>query len=267
MIREDRLRETVAHFLQLPPESLTPETRLNGNLSRSIGRARLDAALREEIGISKNGIYTAATYGELAQALCGAPFVSSGPAAPSTSDYPDIAPKINRPHPPVHRGVGIDIQTIASLPEENDFWASPFYRSHFTRTEVAYAILQSNPRETFAGFWCAKEALKKAASRWSKVDWQKIEVLHDSDGAPYLQVDGLTVTDEYDVSISHTAEMAIAVVVGVPAADRPQNFTSSAPALVQAPEGKQETKLLTAVILILFLAVLAFGWYIVHAHK
>src|SRR5580704_15430700 len=71
MTREEQLREIVRHFLQLSAEDLTAATPLNGSLSGSIGRARLDAALRSKLGFSKPEVYSIATYGQLADAICG----------------------------------------------------------------------------------------------------------------------------------------------------------------------------------------------------
>jgi holo-[acyl-carrier protein] synthase len=110
-----------------------------------------------------------------------------------------------------HR-IGIDIESVKAMPDAEDFWQAPFYRAHFTPAEIAYSLLRTNPAQTFAGMWCAKEALKKAAQKWAGLDWLEIEILHDSLGRPYIRVQELEVGNS-SLSISHTADFAVAVVV------------------------------------------------------
>ena len=53
------------------------------------------------------------------------------------------------------------MQEIAALPVTADYWDHEFYRETFEPSEIAYAVVQSDPRTHLAGFWCAKEALRK----------------------------------------------------------------------------------------------------------
>jgi phosphopantetheine--protein transferase-like protein len=115
--------------------------------------------------------------------------------------------------------VGLDVEGIRSLPEASDYWEHEFYSGSFARSEIAYAVLQSDPRMHFAGFWCAKEALRKCDPSFASVSPALTAVAHDSNGRPYLTLDteaGL-VRLLHALSISHTAELATAIVVAIAA--------------------------------------------------
>jgi len=265
VIREEQLREIVGHLLQRRPEDLTAGTVLNSNLSGSIGRARLDAALRKGFGFSRPEVYTVATYGQLASAICDTELntADSGNGRPN-------APGANseRGDPTAHHhDVGIDIEAIRNLPDVADYWESPFYKSHFTNTEIGFCLLQPKPLETFAGLWSAKEALKKTAPQWAQLDWQAIEVAHESDGSPYLVVEGADLRPEYSASISHTSEFSIAVVVRVRNAEAPKDITITAPTLPRLPERTSPTRSSRAMSLLLFAILLVLIWYIIYIHK
>jgi phosphopantetheine--protein transferase-like protein len=127
--------------------------------------------------------------------------------------------------------VGLDIEEIRSLPVADDYWEHEFYRGNFSRSEVAYAVLQTEPRIHFAGFWCAKEALRKCDHTFAEVRPVSTAVAHDSDGRPFLTLDTETgpVRLPHALSISHAAELATAIVVAIPA-------SSPAPTRLEAAE-------------------------------
>jgi hypothetical protein len=66
-----------------------------------------------------------------------------------------------------------------------------------------------------AGFWCAKEALRKCDSSFAKTELNLISVLHEETGRPYLTYATPTghVQLPHAVSISHANELATAVVI------------------------------------------------------
>lgn len=205
----DQLRLIVGELMQLPADQIVESTIFAGStLSSSMGRARLDAALRSRLNLANPGVYTVQTFGDLCK-LAGA-------------EIPDGF--VN--HPPQTNGskrsilndaagqnivVGVDIQSVSELPEAEDYWESEFYQQHFTGQEIAYALLQPNPRESFASAWCAKEALRKADSRWLDVSWKLTEVVHSSEGAPALMSEEDRIP--CSVSLSHTRDHALAAVV------------------------------------------------------
>jgi phosphopantetheine--protein transferase-like protein len=119
--------------------------------------------------------------------------------------------------------IGLDIEDIRSLPEAKDYWEDEFYRANFAKTEISYAVLQTDPRTHFTGFWCAKEALRKCDPAFATVSPASTAVAHDPNGRPYLTLDteaGL-VRLPHAVSISHTTELATAIVVTIQAASSP----------------------------------------------
>jgi phosphopantetheine--protein transferase-like protein len=111
--------------------------------------------------------------------------------------------------------VGLDVEDIGSLPVASDYWEHEFYRGSFAKSEIAYAVLQPEPRVHFAGFWCAKEALRKCDSSFAGVSPELTAVAHDLDGRPYLTIASEIGPERlpHAVSISHAAEVATAVVV------------------------------------------------------
>ena len=56
---------------------------------------------------------------------------------------------------------GIDIERVDAMPVTDDYWEHEFYKESFSKDEIAYCLLQENPRMHFAARWCAKEALVK----------------------------------------------------------------------------------------------------------
>ena len=66
--------------------------------------------------------------------------------------------------------VGLDVEDIRLLPQAKDYWEHEFYSGSFAKSEIAYAVLQAEPRTHFAGFWCAKEALRKCDPGFAGVD-------------------------------------------------------------------------------------------------
>jgi hypothetical protein len=74
------------------------------------------------------------------------------------------------------------------------------------------------PRTHFAGFWCAKEALRKCDPSLAAVPMILTAIAHDADGRPYFSLESDAGRERlpHAVSISHTTEVATAVVVSSP---------------------------------------------------
>jgi len=106
-------------------------------------------------------------------------------------------------------------ETIARTPR--------FAERVFTRAEREYCESKgAAAAQSYAARFAAKEAFLKALKTgWrGKITWQDIEILRDHSGAPELKVTGeaLSILDsmgapQIHVSISHTAEHAIAQVI------------------------------------------------------
>ncbi|MEY4262928.1 MAG: hypothetical protein RLY88_636 [Actinomycetota bacterium] len=76
------------------------------------------------------------------------------------------------------------------------------------------------PIRTLAGRFAAKEALIKALSGASGLEWQGMQVLKEDSGKPVLQLNGKTAeiaaaagVQNIHLSISHDGDMAIAFVI------------------------------------------------------
>jgi phosphopantetheine--protein transferase-like protein len=206
------LQELVASLSGRDKTQITAATAIDDLLHGSLGRVRLEAALRYRLGVTCSGIQKVATFGDLCSLVGIAGGNGAGAApAPVPSLAPSAAPVafIGAVSSGLH--VGIDIQDVAGLPETTDYWEHEFYKSTFSPREIAYALLQPSPRVTFAGQWCAKEALRKAHSDLAEVARTSIEVVHNAAGKPEMALEGKSVPGT--LSVSHTDNVAVAVFV------------------------------------------------------
>jgi phosphopantetheinyl transferase (holo-ACP synthase) len=195
----DNVRELIATMLMVPPDQIASETSL-GALQTSLTATRLRLGLKR-LGLSLPDGKVPATFGDLEAALSGKPVSHALPAiAPASA-------------PPSAVQVGLDVQDVRSLPMAADYWEHEFYRGVFAKTEIAYAVVQPEPRIHLAGFWCAKEALRKCDASFASVALDATAVAHDGTGRPYLQWNGVRLP--HALSLSHTSEIATAVVVSV----------------------------------------------------
>jgi phosphopantetheine--protein transferase-like protein len=261
MQTQDQIRAIVSDISGVQTGEWTAAAALSGSLATSLGRARLAARLQSELGITHPGIYTAASFGELC-AVAGASLEADTndirPAAPVAA-LPGIA------HVPQAGSIGVDMQAASALPDVLDHWEDAFYQRHFTGGEIAYCLLQPDPRESFAATWCAKEALRKADARWMGADWTAIEVIHDDDGKPSLHGNGAPLP--CSLSLSHTNGTAVAVVLftGQAASEtRPAMLPASiAPAAIlpsnAAGSSEQRSLVLAALALLCSLATAAYS--------
>ena len=199
---ETALKRAVAALLMTDPDRIAPSTSLAA-LDNSLGEVKLRLALKR-LSLTLPPSHRPTTFGELCALLNGGSSAAPAPVAPI-------------PLPAPGPSVGLDCQEISALPMATDYWEDPFYQGVFEKSEIAYAVAQPEPRRHFAAFWCAKEALRKCDSRFLAVDLPAIVVGHDPGGRPYL-VWKTTAGDQrlpHSVSISHSAEIAMAVVLAL----------------------------------------------------
>lgn len=254
--KTEELKAIVSELMKVSPESLNGDTVLGGVLATSLGRARLDAKLRSAFGLADAQVYTIKTFGQLCQ-LSGTDSPRSANA--STSRPPAAQALSGNGSAGAGIQVGMDIQSVAALPEANDYWEGDFYQQHYSRQEIAYALLQPDPRESFAAAWCAKEALRKADSRWTGVDWQQIELWHDTDGRPSLRSGDAPIL--CSVSLSHSHGMAAAVVVIGEASPQPAPVATATPVASTAPASSSKLPIAVAIIaLLISLATATMAW-------
>jgi len=234
------LRGIVAKLGETQPESIGPDFSLQSPaLKGSIKRAALAAAIRRQLGVNCPAAHAVGTFAELERAVFGAP-------AAETARPEGAAPPAPRPMPlPVALSpllpsqslrCGVDIERVADLPEAADYREHEFYRDTFSPEEIAYCLLQQDPRMHFAGRWCVKEALYKCDSTLRPEKMAEIEVVRSDQGAITLRHrrNGEVRPLPHAVSLSHTNELAIAIVVR--AADGAAETT--APAGAPADSGR-----------------------------
>ncbi|GAG18836.1 unnamed protein product, partial [marine sediment metagenome] len=101
----------------------------------------------------------------------------------------------------------------------------------FTAAEQAYAEANKNGIETLAGRFAAKEAiLKLMGTGWrGKIAWTDIEVVNNPSGQPEVTLSGEVEKiaerlgiKHISVSITHTANFAIASAVAIAEKGQPQ---------------------------------------------
>jgi fatty acid synthase subunit alpha len=126
---------------------------------------------------------------------------------------------------PGDRGVGVDIEPIATFAGFND--KMDFIRRNFTEAEIDYCLGASDPAASFAGRWAAKEAIVKAISNSSPgtaplfpdaaAALKDAEILRGPSGAPVVTLTGhckkafvALGLSSIKVSISHSGEFAVA---------------------------------------------------------
>ncbi|HEV2696317.1 MAG TPA: 4'-phosphopantetheinyl transferase superfamily protein [Verrucomicrobiae bacterium] len=214
MTDKDKIRSVVARFFNVSEATVTedfpfPLERLNA----SIGRATFHAAIKRMAGADLPSAFTAKTFRELL-GLVVAP-VSAGASATVAPAVP-ASVSLMKNLPMSGAGVGIDIESLDELPVAADFWSEPFYVENFTPVEIAYCQRQADPRTSFCGLWCAKEAARKCSPEFFGLHPLDLEILHDVQGRPFLAI----LRDKRrlgipncDLSISHTHSMGAAVCV------------------------------------------------------
>jgi phosphopantetheine--protein transferase-like protein len=218
---QEALRNTVAEFFQVDPGTIRADFVLGGaRLSNSLARGHLDSVIRRRVGTKLAAVHSAKTYGELEAELLGVP--APAPSATQNSSAPAsngdgssaLATSVSLDGAGVR--CGIDIELVESLPKAADYWEHEFYRTHFTRAEIAYCLMQEHPPIHFAARWCAKEALKKCDARYLKAEMTSIEVATSESGGMVLReldAAGNARPLPHGLSISHTRFSAVAVVV------------------------------------------------------
>lgn len=119
------------------------------------------------------------------------------------------------PHLPA---VGVDIEPLARWRAKAAALA-PGGTLHrlFDADEHARAARRRDPMPTYAGIWCAREAAAKALRAWVRVGPRALHVRHAADGRPAIVLPPALVGHfAVDISISHSADAAIAAAVALP---------------------------------------------------
>ena len=122
-------------------------------------------------------------------------------------------------------GIGIDLVEIDRIKciISSDI-GDRFLKKLFSAEERAIFDSNSCPEQTIAANFAAKEALAKAiGTGFNGITPADVSVLRDSSGKPYIELSGKTAlkirADEFEVSHTHTATTAGAVVAALTAED------------------------------------------------
>jgi holo-[acyl-carrier protein] synthase len=119
-------------------------------------------------------------------------------------------------------GTGIDIVEVPRIARAIERYGERFLGRIFTAAEIRYCQTKANAAERFAVRFAAKEAgLKAIGTGWSRgVAWKDFEVRREPSGRPTLALSGRAAefaqglgATRANVSLSHTAELAIAQVI------------------------------------------------------
>ncbi len=126
--------------------------------------------------------------------------------------------------------IGVDIVEIARV--RAALARRPGLRERlFTPSERAYCDGFPDPAPYYAVRFAAKEAVAKAAGRHLR--WHEVEVVRESGGKPGVQITGesadwagVTRGAEFLLSLSHSREYAVAMVVRQFVPHAPEDFIS-----------------------------------------
>ncbi len=202
MDKEPQLRSIVAVFLKVPESQVHGETVIDRTaIPGSILQNRLYAKLAEAgLEVERARRVGIRTYGDL---------LALGAADGGSAVRPE--PERPRPLPAGASavGLGVDLELVANLPEAEDYWTDAFYQRHFAPEEIAYCVLQADPRASFAGRYAAKEAIMKADNAWMSKPFDAIRIQDGPDGRPLFPGMALAIT--------HTGQQALAVAMTLPA--------------------------------------------------
>jgi len=110
--------------------------------------------------------------------------------------------------------VGIDCVDIARF-DEKAISNREFLGRIFTKDEIQYCERRAKPSQHFAARFAGKEALIKALYHYGiKIPANQIEILNNPEGIPFVRILNEKCKDfEIKISLSHSSEIAIAVVV------------------------------------------------------
>ncbi|GBD11597.1 Holo-[acyl-carrier-protein] synthase [bacterium HR23] len=115
--------------------------------------------------------------------------------------------------------IGVDMVEIPRIARAVERWGERFLHRIYTPLELAYARGQA---PQLATRFAAKEAVMKALGTGIRgVSWKEIEVVRERGQAPTIRLTGRALARaqhlgiaRFALSLSHSREMAIAIVVG-----------------------------------------------------
>lgn len=103
--------------------------------------------------------------------------------------------------------IGIDIEHVKRF--QNCRKDDRFLKNNFTKKEIEYCFAHTLPEIHLTGFFCVKEAIRKTVS--GSIKLKDIEVVHNSVGKPGVRVRRYSKNEVFEISISHTVDIAVAI--------------------------------------------------------
>ena len=107
--------------------------------------------------------------------------------------------------------IGIDVINIERFRKKEYTKNKKFYQKIFTNSEIKYCLKFKNSSEHFAGKFAIKEAVKKSIKE--KIPFNKILTIHKN-SKPRIVLK-IKLNYEFLVSVSHEADMAVAIVIAL----------------------------------------------------
>lgn len=200
---EEKIKNIIALYIKVPANEIMLQTLIDRSaVESSILLHRMYAHLLKE-NIKVENYWDVKTYGSLLQNL-------------NESVYPEI--QLTKKNETLENEtgstlktdtlIGIDIEEIKQFPQVADYREDEFYTMNFAPSEISYCILQPNPTASFSGLFAAKEAIVKADNSYITTPFNSIVITHLSGGKP--------IYTPFQLSISHIAELAVAIAIKAP---------------------------------------------------
>jgi hypothetical protein len=156
------------------------------------------------------------------------------------------------------KGLGLEIENIAALPDAEDYALDEFYRANFTPSEIAYCIKQPAVKAAFQGLRAAKRAIVKSGAANDSPDGPRsVEIDFDGEGRPTYP--GCL------LSIGDTGAIAAAVCFWLGGLDWPAPASASGAEAAQARLERTfpiKTRILAFLVLLSLLLLFGLGlWF------
>lgn len=119
------------------------------------------------------------------------------------------------------KGIGTDIVKIERIKNSITKFKSKFKEKIYTQEEWNYCWNKKNPYPSLAARFAAKEAVLKALGTGKGIiKWVEVEVIHNANGKPCINLTGKAAEiarsqyiSNFNLSLSHCSDYAVAFVV------------------------------------------------------
>ena len=172
-----KIQELVAPFLGVSPKEISEATLISrSEIQGSVKIHRLRSELRKH-GFDSDDWDNVFCIGD----LIGKPTSHERPT--SNLIIEESGPFIHEEPEGNLSNIGIDVESIDSIPDAEDYFSEQFFVDNFSKKEIAYCSRQDNPKQCFAGRFAIKEAVYKATSGLCGKDFSKVEVVKNDNGS------------------------------------------------------------------------------------